>query len=97
MANAVGQALGGTLGCGATFLIANTIFSAGGACNTVIGGAIFGAIVGAVTGTMQWIVIGRESYPVKKWVLASLVGGAMGWAIVWFLAMSLLLSATGLD
>lgn len=48
-----------------------------------LGGAFAGIIIGAFVGALQWIVLQRQVPWASRWVWASAVGWAIGYAVAW--------------
>lgn len=87
LANAAGQALGGVFGCATLWCL---VFGAMRASDSsfvflFLAFAAFGAVLGMGVGAIQALVLGEEGVPGWRWTLASAVGGAIGWVIVFLL------------
>ena len=47
------------------------------------GGALRGIFVGALVGALQWLVLQRQVFWAGRWVWASAIGWAIGYAVAW--------------
>jgi hypothetical protein len=75
LASSIGVALGLAGGFAVGFAI-------GGAVSGIVSQSLFGVVVGASVGTMQWLVLRRHICRAGWWVLASVLGMGLGFALV---------------
>lgn len=82
-ATAIGSAIGWSIG-----LMANLIIIGEGpdGLEMVLWGLVLGSAIGAALGLAQWVVLKRFTASANAWLLASLLGWAVGLAAGWGLA-----------
>jgi hypothetical protein len=72
--------LGWMLACAASAAVALTMIGAmvrAGSLNAAVVWAVFGSVIGASLGITQWLVLRHHIPQAYRWILASVVGGAV--------------------
>lgn len=73
---AIGLLAGFVVGVGVT-----SYASMGRTINSLVGGVIAGAMLGIVVGVVQWFMLRPYVYTSSRWILANVVGWAIGGAV----------------
>ena len=77
-ATASGYALGMVL---SSYLVGNALRPLGPILWGILNVLIYGAVIGISLGIFQFVVMPRELFPFRGWILATLAGSAIGFAV----------------